>query len=138
MLGYFFSVYIVVHTTCEYAIQAKHNITILSELMDYINTQKNGKEMLEYVKIYISYKESVSIEINNIQIIRNVLFTTLVSVIIKGVLSLSNYAYAMCVFLFVILYPVLSMNIPTSRKELYSQFLHKITLEEQARKIKNI
>ena len=130
--------FVIVITVCEYDTKVDQNITMISEMINYINGHLKGKEMLEYIKIYLSYKEATSKVTTAISIIRNVLLTTLISVIIKGVLSLSIFTYAMCLFVFVVLYPVLTMNIPTSKKELYSQFLHRITLEEQARKIENI
>lgn len=131
------SIYVVVCTAFEYDIQVNRSISMIRELIDYTNKQSNGKEMLEYIKSYIRYKESVSKGQSVVFLIRTVLMTSLISAIIKGVIDLSVNMYVMCIFVFVVLSPALTMNIPTSEKELYSQFYHKIILEEQARKIEN-
>ena len=131
------SAYVVVRTTFEYDIQVNRNILMIRELIEYINKQSNGKEMLEYIKSSIRYKESVSKGQSFVFLIRTVLMTSLISTIIKCVIDLSVNMYVMYIFVFVVLSPALTMDIPTSKKEMYSQFYHKIILEEQARKIEN-
>lgn len=128
---------IAVCTTCEYNLQVNTNIMMIRRLINNTQKQSNGKEMLEYIKSYISYKESMSKGQSFVFLIRTLLMTSLISAIIKGVIDFSVNMYVMCIFVFVVLSPALTMNIPTSKKELYSQFYYKIILEEQARKIEN-
>lgn len=134
---FFVCLCIVVCTIYKYNQQVNRNSSMIRKLINYINIQSNEKEMLEYIKSYISYKESVSKGQSFVFLIRTVLMTSLISAIIKGVIDLSVNMYVMCIFVFVVLSPALTMDIPTSKKELYSQFYHKIILEEQARKIEN-